>query len=131
MSTAKPVALITGGARGIGRAIVRHLVSSGWQVGIVDLADSGLHRAFAHERAVSGIEGDVRDEKTAFDAVEATIHRFRRLDAVVSNAGIMVRKPLRRLTLSEWHRVFVGRRPHRKSGGLGGRGVGGWGRHPA
>jgi NAD(P)-dependent dehydrogenase (short-subunit alcohol dehydrogenase family) len=65
MSTAKPVALITGAAKGIGRAITRRLVSSGWQVGIIDLADSGLHRAFARERDVSVIEGDVRDEETA------------------------------------------------------------------
>jgi hypothetical protein len=106
MSTAKPVALITGGAKGIGRAIARHLVASGWQVAIIDLADSGLRRAFARERDVLIIEGDVRDEKTVSAAVGATVHRFRRLDAVVSNAGIMVRKPLRRLTLSEWHRVL-------------------------
>jgi len=33
-------------------------------------------------------------------------HRFGRLDAVVSNAGIMIRKPLRRLTVSKWHRVL-------------------------
>jgi NAD(P)-dependent dehydrogenase (short-subunit alcohol dehydrogenase family) len=79
MSSAKSVALVTGGAKGIGRAIVRHLVSSGWQVGIIDLADSGLRRAFAHERDIFVIEGDVRDEKTASDAVEATLHRFRRL----------------------------------------------------
>jgi len=37
MSTARPVALITGGAKGIGHAIARHLVSSGWQVSIIDL----------------------------------------------------------------------------------------------
>jgi NAD(P)-dependent dehydrogenase (short-subunit alcohol dehydrogenase family) len=52
------------------------------------------------------IEGDVRDEETASDAVDAMVHRFRRLDAVVANAGIMIRKPLRRLTLAEWHRVL-------------------------
>jgi NAD(P)-dependent dehydrogenase (short-subunit alcohol dehydrogenase family) len=102
----KPVALITGGAKGIGRAIARHLLSSGWQVGIVDLPDSGLRRAFSRQRGVLVIEGDVRDEETASDAVDATVHRFRRLDAVVSNAGIMIRKTLRRLTLSEWHRVL-------------------------
>lgn len=89
--SAKPVALITGGAKGIGRAVACHLLSSGWQVGIIDLADSGLRRAFARERDAFVIEGDVRDEKNASDAVEATIHRFHRLDAVVSNAGIMVR----------------------------------------
>jgi NAD(P)-dependent dehydrogenase (short-subunit alcohol dehydrogenase family) len=76
MSAAKPLALITGGAKGIGRAIARHLVSSGWQVGIIDLPDSGLRRAFARERDVFVIEGDVRDEETASDAVEAIIHRL-------------------------------------------------------
>lgn len=106
MSAAKPVALITGGAKGIGRATARHLVASGWQIGIIDLPDSGLRRAFAQERNVLAIEGDVRDEEAASDAVEAILHRFRRLDGVVSNAGIMIRKPLGRLTLSEWHRVI-------------------------
>jgi NAD(P)-dependent dehydrogenase (short-subunit alcohol dehydrogenase family) len=106
MSTVKPVALITGGAKGIGHAIARHLIASGWQVGIIDLPDSGLRRAFARERDVFAIEGDVRNEETASDAVDATIHRFRRLDGLISNAGIMIRKPLRRLTLSEWHRVL-------------------------
>ncbi len=91
MSAAKPVAPITGGAKGIGRAIARHLVSSGWQIGIIDLADSGLRRAFARDRNVLAIEGDVRDEEAASDAVEAIIHHFRRLDGVVSNAGIMIR----------------------------------------
>jgi NAD(P)-dependent dehydrogenase (short-subunit alcohol dehydrogenase family) len=106
MSTVKPVALITGGAKGIGHAIARHLIASGWQVGIIDLPDSGLRRAFARERDVFAIEGDVRNEETASDAVDATIHRFHRLDGLISNAGIMIRKPLRRSTLSEWHRVL-------------------------
>lgn len=106
MPITKPAAVITGGAKGIGRAIARHLLSSGWQVGIIDLQDSGLRRAFSRQRGVLVIEGDVRNEETASDAVDAMVHRFRRLDAVVSNAGIMIRKPLRRLTLAEWHRVL-------------------------
>ena len=106
MSTTKPVALITGGAKGIGHAIARDLAASGWQVSIIDLPNSGLRRAFAPERDVFAIEGDVRNEETASDAVDATIHRFHRLDGLISNAGIMIRKPLRRLTLSEWHRVL-------------------------
>jgi NAD(P)-dependent dehydrogenase (short-subunit alcohol dehydrogenase family) len=106
MSAAQPVALLTGGANGIGRAIARHLVAAGWQVSIIDLPDSGLRRTFARERNIFPVEGDVRDEEIASDAVAATIRRFGRLDGLVSNAGIMIRKPLQRLTLSEWHRVL-------------------------
>jgi NAD(P)-dependent dehydrogenase (short-subunit alcohol dehydrogenase family) len=106
MFSAKPVALITGGAKGIGRAIARRLISSGWRLGIIDLPESGLQRVFRRDRSILRIEGDVRDEKAVADAVEALMRRFGRLDAVVSNAGIMVRKPLRRLTLAEWRRVI-------------------------
>jgi NAD(P)-dependent dehydrogenase (short-subunit alcohol dehydrogenase family) len=87
MPSPKRVALVTGGAKGIGRATVRHLISTGWHIGVVDLPDSGLRRAFAGERNVMAIEGNVRDEETASDAVEAIVHRFRRLDGVVSKAA--------------------------------------------
>lgn len=107
MPNARPVALVTGGAKGIGRAIARHLLDTGWNIGVIDLPDSGLRRAFPpRRRNALAIEGDVRNEDTVSDAVDAILHRFSRLDAVVSNAGIMIRKPLRRLTLSEWHRVI-------------------------
>jgi NAD(P)-dependent dehydrogenase (short-subunit alcohol dehydrogenase family) len=106
MRTTKPVALVTGGAKGIGRAIAHQLVSTGWQVGIIDLPDSGVRRAYARERSIFVIDGDVRDEKTISDAVDGLVHRFHRLDGIVSNAGIMIRKPLRHLTLPEWQRVI-------------------------
>jgi NAD(P)-dependent dehydrogenase (short-subunit alcohol dehydrogenase family) len=41
MATAKPVALVTGGANGIGRAIARHLLAAGWRAGIIDRPGSG------------------------------------------------------------------------------------------
>jgi NAD(P)-dependent dehydrogenase (short-subunit alcohol dehydrogenase family) len=107
MARGKPVALVTGGANGIGRAVAHHLLGTGWRVGIVDLPGSGLRRAYSTgSRNVLAIEGDVRDEKAVSNAVGALLHRFGRLDAVVSNAGIMIRKPICRLTLAEWHRVI-------------------------
>jgi NAD(P)-dependent dehydrogenase (short-subunit alcohol dehydrogenase family) len=107
MPHVKPAALVTGGAKGIGRAVARRLLADGWRVGIIDLPDSGLRRVYpADTRSVLAIEGDVRDGKTIADAVDATVRRFGRLDAVVSNAGIMIRKPIRRLTLAEWHHVI-------------------------
>jgi NAD(P)-dependent dehydrogenase (short-subunit alcohol dehydrogenase family) len=107
MAAAKPVALVTGGANGIGRAIARHLLAAGWRVAVFDLPGSGLHRAFPQRaRTVLRVEGDVCDEQAAMRSVKAVIEGFGRLDAVVANAGIMIRKPLRRLTLAEWHRVI-------------------------
>jgi NAD(P)-dependent dehydrogenase (short-subunit alcohol dehydrogenase family) len=107
MAIAKPVALVTGGANGIGRAIARHLLATGWRVGIIDQPGSGLSRVFPPRmRNVLAVEGDVGEEETITRAVRSITARFSRLDAVVSNAGIMIRKPLRRLTLAEWHRVI-------------------------
>jgi NAD(P)-dependent dehydrogenase (short-subunit alcohol dehydrogenase family) len=102
----KPAALITGGAKGIGRAITRHLLATGWRVGIIDLPGSGTRCAFPKSRDIIVIEGNVRESETSARAVVALVEHFGRLDAVVSNAGVMIRKPLRRLTLEEWHRVI-------------------------
>jgi NAD(P)-dependent dehydrogenase (short-subunit alcohol dehydrogenase family) len=107
MAQAKRVALVTGGASGIGRAIARHLLAERWSVGVVDAAGREMRRSFPPRvRNVALVEGDVCEEETSARAVAAVIERFGRLDAVVSNAGIMIRKPLRQLTLAEWHRVI-------------------------
>jgi NAD(P)-dependent dehydrogenase (short-subunit alcohol dehydrogenase family) len=102
----RPVAIVTGAANGIGRATARHLVGNGWSVAALDLPKSGLGRAFGRARHVAVMEGDVADEKTAPAAIAATLDNFGRLDAVVSNAGIMIRTPLARRSLSEWYRVI-------------------------
>lgn len=101
------VAIVTGAGNGIGRAVAQHLLAEGWRVVAVDLPKSGLTRAFPNTRRnIAAVEGDVGDEDTARRAVRVASERFGRLDAVVSNAGIMVRKPLRRLTLGEWRKVI-------------------------
>lgn len=107
IKAAPKVALVTGAAHGIGRASVRKLLDEGWNVGALDLAAKDLAGAFAKQsRRVLTIEGDVGDEATVKRAITATIERFGQLDAVVSNAGIMIRKPLRQLTVAEWRRVL-------------------------
>ncbi len=102
-----PVAIVTGAAHGIGLAVAQRLLRDGWRLDTVDLTGSGLKRAYArHTRATVLTEGDVAAEDTARRAVRAVLDRFGRLDALVSNAGIMVRKPLRQLTLAEWRKVL-------------------------
>jgi NAD(P)-dependent dehydrogenase (short-subunit alcohol dehydrogenase family) len=102
----RPVALVTGAANGIGRAIAKHLAQTGWCVGALDLPRTGLARTFGRVRDVLMMEADVADQTTAPACVGALMEEYGRLDAVVSNAGIMIRKPFRQLKLSEWYRVI-------------------------
>jgi NAD(P)-dependent dehydrogenase (short-subunit alcohol dehydrogenase family) len=100
------VAIVTGAARGIGRAIAQQLLVDGWRLAAVDLPGSGLTRIFADPQTVVAIEGDVADEDTAARAVAAAVDSFGRLDGAVSNAGISRNMPLGELTLDNWRRVI-------------------------
>jgi NAD(P)-dependent dehydrogenase (short-subunit alcohol dehydrogenase family) len=107
MPAKRRVALVTGAANGIGRAIARDLLARGWQIAVLDLPKSGLGRAFnQRSRNVLIIEGDAAEEGTAKHAVAAVVGRFGRLDGLVSNAGIMRRLPLAKFTLADWRRII-------------------------
>jgi len=83
------VALITGGARGIGLETGRALYARGASVALLDLDRSATEAAAATlgERSL-GLECDVTDPGSVKLAVEATVQRFERLDVAVANAGI-------------------------------------------
>jgi NAD(P)-dependent dehydrogenase (short-subunit alcohol dehydrogenase family) len=103
----RKVALVTGAANGIGRAIALHLLDAGWCVAALDLPKTRLAPPFrGWARSSMTIEADVTDETAMRDAVRAAIERFGRLDAVVCNAGIMIRRPIRRLSLEDWRHVI-------------------------
>jgi NAD(P)-dependent dehydrogenase (short-subunit alcohol dehydrogenase family) len=103
----RKVALVTGAANGIGRAIALHLLDAGWCVAALDLPKTRLAPPFrGWARSSMTIEADVTDETAMRDAVRSAIERFGRLDAVVSNAGIMIRRPIRRLSLEDWRHVI-------------------------
>ncbi|WP_458093907.1 SDR family oxidoreductase [Roseomonas sp. WA12] len=101
MVEAKRVALVTGGAKGIGRGIAQRLAADGWHVVTADMEETGPEEAARH------VQADISDEaavRTLIDGITATEAR---LDGLVCNAGIMIRKPLRDLSLNEWSRVIT------------------------
>ena len=64
MAKSAPAAIVTGAANGIGSAIARSLIRSGWRVAALDLAGTGLARRFAKLRRAIMIEGDVAEMTT-------------------------------------------------------------------
>jgi NAD(P)-dependent dehydrogenase (short-subunit alcohol dehydrogenase family) len=103
------VALVTGGARGIGYETARQIHLRGGSVAVVDL-NAGEAREAAErigERAI-GLATDVTDHSAVMQSVAETVERFGGLDVVVANAGIAQAKmaTIRGIGTEEWERVF-------------------------
>ena len=106
------VALVTGGARNIGRAICRALAAGGASV----MINANTSRAEAEQtRALIEAAGgtaavhiaDVTDPAAVAALVAATLQRFGRLDIVVNNAAIRAETPFTQITHEEWRRVIT------------------------
>ncbi len=98
------VALVTGGAQGIGKGIALHLATRGYQVVAADSdADAGRELALPDVRFV---RCDVAREASVKGCIRAVLRRFGRLDALVNNAGLAspASGPLEKLPLAEWQR---------------------------
>ena len=92
-------ALITGGARGIGRAIVERLAHDGWNVAFTYVASRELPDGFA-------LQGDVRDAARNEAIVAEVIAKFGTVDALVNNAGVRRDALLYNMTAEEWREVL-------------------------
>jgi 3-oxoacyl-[acyl-carrier protein] reductase len=95
-----PTALITGGARGIGRAVVDRLARDGWTVAFTYVTSTDLPEGLA-------LQGDVRDATRNASIVEEVIAKFGSLDALVNNAGIRRDALLYNMSDEEWRDVLA------------------------
>ncbi len=99
------VALVTGAAGGIGRAIVEVLSGAGACIVAFDIDGGGAVDAVRslEDRGVA-VAGDVTCEEDVRDAFGAAVDAFGGVDIVVSNAGIASSSPIEETTLAEWNR---------------------------
>jgi NAD(P)-dependent dehydrogenase (short-subunit alcohol dehydrogenase family) len=105
--TRRKVAFVTGAARGIGAAIAARFVAEGWRAIVADRDDIGAQTAAQIGPDARFVRLDVSDEHAVQAAFLDLTATERTLDALVCNAGFMIRKPLRALTLTEWNSVLA------------------------
>jgi rhamnulose-1-phosphate aldolase/alcohol dehydrogenase len=97
------VALVTGAAGGIGRAVVDSLASAGACVVAFDLDAEGAAQAVERHDGIA-VDGDVTSESSVAAAFAAAVDAYGGVDIVVSNAGVASSAPIEETTLAEWER---------------------------
>ena len=109
--TEQKVAIVTGGTRGIGRAITLGLANMGVHVAAGYLANeesakATIEAASAMSGSVSTHRVDVGNPDACLEYTSEVIEKFGRVDYLVNNAGINIDRTVRRMTVDEWHQVM-------------------------
>ena len=104
------VALITGASRGLGKAMALALAGAGAQLALVGRNLEQLAETAKAVRAAGAVaetfRGDVTDEKQIGQLQKDVVQRFGKLQILINNAGINIRKPVTDFTLDEWNQVM-------------------------
>ena len=103
MKLENKIVLITGGSRGIGKAIGKLFVEQGARV-IITSKNEKILKKTAHEiKASFYVKGDIRKYKEVKLMVEQTVKKFKKIDILINNAGVLpAMKPLDKITEKEW-----------------------------
>jgi 3-oxoacyl-[acyl-carrier protein] reductase len=110
MNLAGKTALVTGGSRGIGRAIVQGLARAGAKVAFVyqsntAAADQLIAELREHQADVVALQADVRGKAAADDVVQKVVERWGKVDILVNNAGIIRDTLLAMMSEDQWRDV--------------------------
>ena len=104
-------AIITGGARGLGRAYALGVVANGGRVVVADLLDGSpvVEEVTGSGGEAIAVTTDVSDDASTVAMAEAAMDRFGRVDVLINNAAMFsetTRGPFTDVTIDEWDRTF-------------------------
>ena len=108
-STQALVAVVTGGARGIGLAVAEWFLARNHRVALIDIDGETLARTHARlddPERVLALNHDVSKPDQVAASMQAIDERFGRIDALINNAGVAVFKPILQTTFEEWRHVL-------------------------
>jgi len=105
------IALVTGGAQGLGQAICQRLAAEGCHVVVADLneeaaATTAAEIAATTNRQTLAVKVDVTDESQVEAMVDQTLEKFGRLDIAVSNAGVLIAEEITEFPAEKWRVVM-------------------------
>jgi NAD(P)-dependent dehydrogenase (short-subunit alcohol dehydrogenase family) len=109
-TTTRPIAVVTGGARGIGLGVARWFLSRSHGVALIDIDGQTLARTAAElnePERVLAMHADVSRPDQVAAAMAAVDERFGRIDALVNNAGIAIFKPILETSYDEFRQVLA------------------------
>ena len=105
------IALVTGGAQGLGEAICHRFALEGAHIVVADLNLAGAERVAAEivartDRRAIGVQADVTDEAQVEAMVRHTVEEFGRLDILISNAGVLIAEAVDEFPAERWRAVM-------------------------
>lgn len=107
--TSQPVAVVTGGARGIGLAIAKWFLAHDYRVALLDIETATLKKTESELNAparVLALSCDISKPDQVQTAIDLVAAKFGRIDALVNNAGVAVFKPLLETSFEEFRTVL-------------------------
>ena len=103
----RPVALVTGAARGIGLATTDLFIEEGWHVAMIDIDAAELTKAAQPREHVTAIECDVSDPQAVDETIAKVVNELGGINALVNNAGLADFGPIEETTFARWKAVMA------------------------
>lgn len=100
------VAIVTGGGQGLGEALAQRLSLEGCRVVVADINDNAAAKVAGSLKDALAVKVDVSNEIQVEAMVETTLKKYGKLDLVVSNAAILIAKPIVEFPVEEWRKMM-------------------------